>query len=54
MTREELKEMETEVRKHLEFAKSVHASTKDLEKQLKILNLAQIGMEAVLEAGVYR
>lgn len=54
MTREELLEMMAEVNKQLTFARSVQANTNNLEKQLKILNLAMVGMETILEAGVYR
>lgn len=46
VTKEELEEMKQEVTKQLGFALKVGAKTKDLEKQLVILTLAQIGLLA--------
>jgi hypothetical protein len=49
MTKQELDEIETELRKQLAFANSVMANTKDLDKQLEIIYLAKVGISAMLD-----
>lgn len=49
LTKNDLEQMEAEVRKQLSFAKTVHANTKELEKQLDLVLLAKVGIAAMLD-----
>jgi hypothetical protein len=46
MNKNDLDNMESELREKFNYAVSVHANTKEIEKQLELVKLAKIGISA--------
>ena len=49
LTKNDLEQMENELRKRLVYAKTVSANTKEIEQQLDLVLLAKIGYSAMLD-----